>query len=134
MNTYYPDSKIPIGIWEGEAILQYGEKSLTIEIAGEAPFGDFVYKAKLNEKKLKQWIYGRAMIFFGERYALFESVEENSFGPIDSIIIDLKEEKWISLGGWYNKAKKLDDEVVLVSGQGEELVIEDLALLTWASI
>ncbi len=136
MNTYYPDSKIPIGIWDGEAKMHYANFTVNIEFAAEPPFGDLIYRVKIGEDKLlNRWIYGRAMIFFDDRYALFESVEENTFGPINTILVDLHENKYAELDGWYDKVKSFDKPIILISSHsGEEKIIEDINSLSWIII
>ena len=99
---------------EGATIAYYGGE---IEFHYETvpPHGDEIFSAKLPllDIKLPFWMYGRNLIFLDAYYLLAETVEEHTWSPITSRLINIHTGKSASFGGWYNnvKVKGIDVEV-----------------------
>ena len=69
----------------------------------EPPRGDGLYSVIIKEKSFPFWIYGRDILLIGDNLILVEGVTPNTFSPIVSILIDLKNEKYASLKAWYSE-------------------------------
>ena len=118
---------------EGATISYYGSE---IEFHYETvpPHGDEIFSAKLTllDVKLPFWMYGRNLIFLDAYYLLAETVEEHTWNPITSRLINIHTGKSASLGGWYNNAKVEENEVELKNDYtGETMVLKNVEGLSW---
>lgn len=118
---------------EGATISYYGSE---IEFHYETvpPNGDEIFSAKLPllDVKLPFWMYGRNLIFLDAYYLLAETVEEHTWNPITSRLINIHTGKSASLGGWYNNVKVEENEVELKNDYtGETMVLKNVEGLSW---
>lgn len=118
---------------EGATISYYGSE---IEFHYETvpPHGDEIFSAKLTllDVKLPFWMYGRNLIFLDAYYLLAETVEEHTWNPITSRLINIHTGKSASLGGWYNNVKVEENEVELKNDYtGETMVLKNVEGLSW---
>ena len=67
----------------------------------EPPHGDAIYSISIMGKALPFWIYGRDVTFIGSSMVMVESVRCKTWDPIETMIIDLENEGYASLKGWY---------------------------------
>ena len=118
---------------EGATISYYGSE---IEFHYETvpPNGDEIFSAKLPllDVKLPFWMYGRNLIFLDAYYLLAETVEEHTWNPITSRLINIHTGKSASLGGWCNNVKVEENEVELKNDYtGETMVLKNVEGLSW---
>ena len=118
---------------EGATISYYGSE---IEFHYETvpPHGDEIFSAKLPflDVKLPFWVYGRNLIFLDAYYLLAETVEEHTWNPITSRLINIHTGKSANLGGWYNNVKVEENEVELKNDYiGETMVLKNVEGLSW---
>ena len=77
-------------------------------------------------------MYGRNLIFLDAYYLLAETVEENTWNPITSRLINIHTGKSASLGDWYNNVKVKENEVELKNDYtGETMVLKNVEGLSW---
>lgn len=117
MIAYWADNMVPIGLWEEKATVHFGNSQIEINFVYEAPFGDFIYEVLIGEEKtvFSKWIYGRNMIFFDEKFALLETVEKNSSGPIKTALLNIDTKQWVTFDKWYDKCTFIGRSVHLKS-------------------
>lgn len=118
---------------EGATIAYFGSE---IDFLYETvpPHGDEIFSAKLPllDIKLPFWMYGRNLIFLDAYYLLAETVEENTWDPITSRLINIHTGKSASLGDWYNNVKVKENEVELKNDYtGETMVLKNVEGLSW---
>ena len=98
----------------------------------EPPHGDAIYSISIKGKALPFWIYGRDVTFIGSM-VMVESVRCKTWNPIESIIIDLENEVYASLKGWYtdisfvNNRIELTNQVVKV----DKRILKNFVNLEW---
>ena len=119
---------------EGATIAYYGSE---IEFHYETvpPHGDEIFSAKLPllDIKLPFWMYGRNLIFLDAYYLLAETVEEHTWDPITSGLINIHTGESASLGGWYNNVKVKASHVELTNDfTWEAMVLKNIEGLDWA--
>ena len=99
----------------------------------EPPRGDAIYSITIKGKPLPFWIYGRDVTFIGSSMVMVESVKCKTWDPIESIIIDLENEVYASLKGWYtdisfvNNRIELTNQVVKV----DKRILKNFVNLEW---
>ena len=76
----------------------------------EPPHGDAIYSIAIKNKVLPCWIYGRDVTFIGSM-VMVESVRCKTWNPIESIIIDLENEVYASLKGWYTDISFVNNRI-----------------------
>ena len=118
---------------EGATIAYYGSE-IDFHYETVSPHGDEIFSAKLPllDVKLPFWMYGRNLIFLDAYYLLAETVEEHTWNPITSRLINIHTGKNASLGGWYNNVKVKENEVELKNDYtGETMVLKNVEGLSW---
>ena len=116
---------------EGATIAYFGsEIDFHYEIV--PPHGDEIFSAKLPllDVKLPFWMYGRNLIFLDAYYLLAATVEEHTWDPITSRLINIHTGKSAGLGGWYNNVKVKENEVKN-DYTGETMVLKNVEGLSW---
>ena len=118
---------------EGVMIAYYGSE---IEFHYETvpPHGDDIFSAKLPllDIKLPFWIYGRNLIFLDAYYLLAETVENGTWDPITSMLINIHTGKYASLEHWYNNISVKEKEVELKNDyDGKSMMLKDVNGLKW---
>ena len=78
-------------------------------------------------------IYGRNVVFIAENLIIVESVKYNTFDPITSMIIDIKEAKYASLKDWYPGIEANDDRIELSNRfqKNKKIVFSDIHEFQW---
>lgn len=109
------------------------ECGINVHYETEPPHGDGIYSATLKNKKLPFWIYGRNVVFIAENLIIVESVKYNTFDPITSMIIDIKEAKYASLKDWYPGIEANDDRIELSNRfqKNKKIVFSDIHEFQW---
>lgn len=126
MVTYWADDRIPIGLWEEVAEINFENSKICIKFAIEPPFGDFIYSLKIGNKEMDFWIYFRKTLFFDRKYMIAEKVEKDTVGPIKTVLIDLENGNVRELDSWYNEYKDLGKDIRLYSSHSDkEICIKD---------
>ena len=118
---------------EGATIAYFGSE-IDFHYETVPPHGDEIFSAKLPllDIKLPFWMYGRNLIFLDAYYLLAETVEEHTWNPITSRLINIHTGKSASLGGWYNNVKVKGNEVELKNDYtGESMVLKNVEGLSW---
>ena len=118
---------------EGATIAYFGSE-IDFHYETVPPHGDEIFSAELPllDVKLPFWMYGRNLIFLDAYYLLAETVEENTWDPITSRLINIHAGKSASLGGWYNNVKVKENEVELKNDYTEEtMVLKNVEGLSW---
>ena len=118
---------------EGATIAYFGSE-IDFHYETVPPHGDEIFSAKLPllDVKLSFWMYGRNLIFLDAYYLLAETVEEHTWDPITSRLINIHTGKSASLGGWYNNVKVKENEVELKNDYtGETMVLKNVEGLSW---
>ena len=77
--------------------------------------GDAIYSISIKGKVLPFWIYGRDVTFIGSSIVLVESVRCKTWDPIETIIIDLENEVYASLNGWYTDISFVNNQIELTN-------------------
>ena len=77
----------------------------------EPPHGDAIYSISIKGKSLPFWIYGRDVTFIGSSMVMVESVRCKTWDPIETMIIDLKNEVYASLKEWYTDISFIDNQI-----------------------
>ena len=77
----------------------------------EPPHGDAIYSISIKGKALPFWIYGRDVTFIGSSMVMVESVRCKTWDPIETMIIDLKNEVYASLKEWYTDISFIDNQI-----------------------
>ena len=77
----------------------------------EPPHGDAIYSISIKGKVLPFWIYGRDVTFIGSSMVMVESVRCKTWDPIETIIIDLENEVYASLNGWYTDISFVNNRI-----------------------
>ena len=99
----------------------------------EPPHGDAIYSIAIKNKVLPFWIYGRDVTFIGSSMVMVESVKYKTWDPIETMIIDLENEVYASLKGWYtdisfvNNRIELTNQVVKV----DKRILKNFVNLEW---
>ncbi len=109
------------------------ECGINVHYETEPPHGDGIYSVTLKNKKLPFWIYGRNVVFIAENLIIVESVKYNTFDPITSMIIDIKEAKYSSLKDWYPDIEANDDRIELSNRfqKNKKIVFGDIDEFQW---
>ena len=81
----------------------------------EPPHGDAIYSISIKDKVLPFWIYGRDVTFIGSIMVMVESVKCKTWDPIETIIIDLENEVYASLNGWYTDISFVNNQIELTN-------------------
>ena len=81
----------------------------------EPPHGDAIYSISIKGKALPFWIYGRDVTFIGSSMVMVESVRCKTWDPIETIIIDLENEVYASLNGWYTDISFVNNQIELTN-------------------
>ena len=81
----------------------------------EPPHGDAIYSISIKGKGLPFWIYGRDVTFIGSSMVMVESVRCKTWDPIETIIIDLENEVYASLNGWYTDISFVNNQIELTN-------------------
>lgn len=118
---------------EGATIAYFGSE-IDFHYETVPPHGDEIFSAKLPllDVKLPFWMYGRNLIFLDAYYLLAETVEEYTWDPITSRLINIHTGKSAGLGGWYNNVKVKENEVELKNDYtGETMVLKNVEGLSW---
>ena len=118
---------------EGATIAYFGSE-IDFHYETVPPHGDEIFSAKLPllDIKLSFWMYGRNLIFLDAYYLLAETVEENTWDPITSRLINIHTGKSASLGDWYNNVKVKASHVELKNDYtGETMVMKNVEGLSW---
>ena len=101
----------------------------------EPPHGDAIYSISIKGKALPFWIYGRDVTFIGYSMVMVESVRCKTWDPIETIIIDLEKEVYVSLKEWYtdisfiNGQIELSNQVVKI----DKRILNNFENLEWIS-
>ena len=125
---------IPQNIGCEGATIAYSGSEIEFHYQTVPPHGDEIFSAKLPllDVKLPFWMYGRNLIFLDAYYLLAETVEEHTWDPITSRLINIHTGKSASLGGWYNNVKVKENEVELKNDYtGETMVLKNVEGLSW---
>lgn len=102
----------------------------------EPPHGDAIYSISIKDKVLPFWIYGRDVTFIGSSMVMVESVQCKTWDPIETMIIDLENEVYVSLKDWYtdilfvNGRIELSNQVVKM----EKLILNSFDDLLWLEL
>lgn len=81
----------------------------------EPPHGDAIYSISIKGKVLPFWIYGRDVTFIGSSIVMVESVRCKTWDPIETMIIDLKNEVYASLKEWYTDISFVNNRIELTN-------------------
>ena len=81
----------------------------------EPPHGDAIYSISIKGKALRFWIYGRDVTFIDSSMVMVESVRCKTWDPIETIIIDLENEVYASLNGWYTDISFVNNRIELTN-------------------
>ena len=81
----------------------------------EPPHGDAIYSISIKGNVLPFWIYGRDVTFIGSSMVMVESVRCKTWDPIETIIIDLENEVYASLNGWYTDISFVNNRIELTN-------------------
>ena len=77
--------------------------------------GDAIYSISIKGKVLPFWIYGRDVTFIDSSMVMVESVRYKTWDPIETIIIDLENEVYASLNGWYTDISFVNNQIELTN-------------------
>ncbi|MFC2633124.1 MAG: hypothetical protein ACFNZN_05660 [Veillonella parvula] len=101
----------------------------------EPPHGDAIYSIYIKDKVLPFWIYGRDVTFIGSSMVMVESVQCKTWDPIETMIIDLENEAYVSLKEWYTDISIVNNRIELTNKvvKMEKLILNSFDELEWAS-
>ena len=85
--------------------------NIKVQYETEPPHGDAIHSISIKEKVLQFWIYGRDVTFIGNSMVMVESVRCKTWDPIETIIIDLENEVYASLQGWYTDISFVNNRI-----------------------
>ena len=91
----YKISKLPYIENRSNEIMERYE--IRAQYETEPPHGDAIYSISIKGKALPFWIYGRDVTFIDSSMVMVESVRYKTWDPIETIIIDLENEVYVSL-------------------------------------
>lgn len=141
MTEFIANRGVPIGIWESESIVKYGQYSMILKFAAETAFNDFLYCVELKDKyescknhELQFWIYARNLLFVGESMAVVEAVSRGTEGPITTKIIDLEHMHIANLGKWYNVVRATEPKLILNTSYDHDKIEVDFEKLSWEKL
>ena len=101
----------------------------------EPPHGDAVYSISIKGKILPFWIYGRDVTFIGSSMVMVESVRCKTWDSIETIIIDLENEVYASLKGWYTDISFFYNRIELTNQvvKMDKRILNNFEALDWIS-
>ena len=101
----------------------------------EPPHGDAVYSISIKGKILPFWIYGRDVTFIGSSMVMVESVRCKTWDSIETIIIDLENEVYASLKGWYTDISFFYNRIELTNQvvKMDKRILNNFEDLEWIS-
>ena len=99
----------------------------------EPPHGDAIYSISIKDKVLPFWIYGRDVTFIGSSMVMVESVRCKTWDPIETIIIDLENDVYASLNGWYTDISFVNNRIELTNQvvKMEKRILNNFENLEW---
>ena len=109
----YKISKLPYIENRSNEIMERYE--ICAQYETEPPHGDAIYSISIKGKALPFWIYGRDVTFIGSSMVMVESVRCKTWDPIETIIIDLENEVYASLNGWYTDISFVNNQIELTN-------------------
>ena len=114
MDFIVAEEGVPVSVGAYGAQIAYYGSEIVLNYETEPPMGDFVYSARLPllNREIPFWMYGRNLVFLDAYYVLIEKVENKTWNPIATVIIDIHRGKYVSLGNLYTDIS-VEDEVVL---------------------
>ena len=101
----------------------------------EPPHGDAIYSISIKDKVLPFWIYGRDVTFIGSSMVMVESVRCKTWDPIETMIIDLENEVYASLKGWYTDISFFYNRIELTNQvvKMDKRILNNFEALDWIS-
>lgn len=81
----------------------------------EPPHGDPIFSISLKDKELPFWIYGRNIIFIDETKVMVDAVEPNTWQPVYTVIIDMKNDMYVRFKNWYRDISFKDNQIKLTN-------------------
>ena len=101
----------------------------------EPPHGDAIYSINIKGKALPFWIYGRDVTFIGSSIVMVESVRCKTWDPIETMIIDLENEVYASLKGWYTDISFFYNRIELTNQvvKMDKRILNNFEALDWIS-
>ena len=134
MNTEnYKISKLPyIEKGSNEIMERY---QIRAQYETEPPHGDAIYSISIKGKALPFWIYGRDVTFIGSSMVMVESVRCKTWDPIETMIIDLENEVYASLKGWYTDISFFYNRIELTNQvvKMDKRILNNFEALDWIS-
>lgn len=99
----------------------------------EPPHGDAIYSIYIKGKALPFWIYGRDITFIGSSMVMVESVRCKTWDPIETIIIDLENEVYVSLKEWYTNISFANHRIELTNQvvKMDKRILNNFEALEW---
>ena len=81
------------------------------------------------------WIYGRDVTFIGSSMVMVESVRCKTWDPIETMIIDLENEVYASLKGWYTDISFVKNRIELTNQvvKMDKRILNNFETLEWIS-
>ena len=136
MDFIIAEEGVPVSVGAYGAEIAYYGSEIVLNYETEPPMGDFIFSAKLPllNKELPFWMYGRKLVFLDAYYVLIEKVENKTWNPIATVIIDIHRGKYASLNHWYSDIL-VEDEVVLKNRyEKSTLILKDVDGLEWIQL
>ena len=101
----------------------------------EPPHGDAIYSISIKGKALPFWIYGRDVTFIGSSMVMVESVRCKTWDPIETMIIDLKNEVYASLKAWYTDISFANNRIEFTNQvvKMDKRILDGFESLEWIS-
>ena len=101
----------------------------------EPPHGDAIYSISIKGNALPFWIYGRDVTFIGSSMVMVESVRCKTWDPIETMIIDLENEVYASLKGWYTDISFFYNRIELTNQvvKMDKRILNNFEALDWIS-
>lgn len=88
---YVAEEGVPLYICDQNALIAYYGSEIELNRTIVSPRGDGIYSARLPllDVALPFFVYGRGLLFLDAYYLLAETVNNNTWRPITSVMIDI---------------------------------------------
>ena len=131
---YVAEEGVPLYICDQNALIAYYGSEIELNRTIVSPRGDGIYSARLPllDVALPFWVYGRGLLFLDAYYLLAETVNNNTWRPITSVMIDIHRGKYADLEHRYSRISVEEKGIELKNGHdGHSLRLQDVHGLKW---
>ena len=131
---YVAEEGVPLYICDQNALIAYYGSEIELNRTIVSPRGDGIYSARLPllDVALPFLVYGRGLLFLDAYYLLAETVNNNTWRPITSVMIDIHRGKYADLEHRYSRISVEEKGIELKNGHdGHSLRLQDVHGLKW---